>query len=141
MLKSKLTHPQIAHALACAGHGAKVLIADGNYPFSTGANPAAEHVYLNLTRGFAPADEVLAVVAGAIPIEAAQVMMPASGVEAPIFSDFRRCLPPGLELTMLDRFAFYEAARSRDVALIIATGEQRIYANILLTIGVITPDA
>lgn len=141
MLKSKLTHPQIALALACAGHGAKVLIADGNYPFSTGANPAAEHVYLNLTRGFAPADEVLAVVAGAIPIEAAQVMMPASGVEAPIFSDFRRSLPPELELGMLDRFAFYEAARSRDVALIIATGEQRIYANILLTIGVIAPDA
>jgi L-fucose mutarotase len=141
MLKFKLTHPQIAHALACAGHGAQVLIADGNYPFSTGANPAAEHVYLNLTRGFAPADEVLAVVAGAIPIEAAQVMMPAGGIEAPIFAEFRRCLPPELELGFLDRFAFYEAARSRDVALIIATGEQRIYANILLTIGVIAPDA
>jgi L-fucose mutarotase len=141
MLKTRLTHPQITHALACSGHGAKVLIADGNYPFSTGANPAAEHVYLNLARGFAPVDEVLAVLASAVPIEAAQVMMPASGIEAPIFNDFRRCLPPELGLGLLERFAFYEAARSRDVALVIATGEQRIYANILLTIGVVAPDA
>jgi L-fucose mutarotase len=140
MLKSKLSHPQISHALACAGHGAKVLIADGNYPFSTGANPAAEHVYLNLTRGFAPVDEVLAVIAASIPIEAAQVMMPALGIEAPIFADFKRCLP-NLALGELDRFAFYEASRSPDVCLVIATGEQRIYANILLTIGVVPPDA
>ncbi|MHB9034658.1 MAG: RbsD/FucU family protein [Anaerolineae bacterium] len=140
MLKTPLTHPQIAHALACAGHGSKVLIADGNYPFSTGANPAAEHVYLNLTRGFAPVDEVLRVIASSIIIEAAQVMMPASGVEAPIFADFRRELA-ALELGFLERFAFYEAARSPEVALVIATGEQRIYANILLTIGVVPPDA
>ena len=60
MIKYKLTHPQILAALASAGHGSKVLIADGNYPFSTGSNPAATHVYLNLTRGFAPVDEVLA---------------------------------------------------------------------------------
>lgn len=141
MLTFALTHPQILHALACAGHGSKILIADGNYPFSTGANPAAEHVYLNLTRGFAPVDQVLAVLARAIPIESAAVMMPADGKEAPIFSDFRRQLPAGIELGFLERFAFYEAARSRDVALVIATGEQRIYANILLTIGVVAPDA
>jgi L-fucose mutarotase len=140
MLKTKLTHPQIAFALGCAGHGAKVLIADGNYPFSTGSNPAAEHVYLNLMRGFAPADEVLAVVLTAIPIEAALVMMPSSGMEAPIFTEFRRRLPPEVTLSFLDRFNFYEAARSRDVALVIATGEQRIYANILLTIGVVSPN-
>ena len=34
---------------------------------------------------------------------------------------------------------FYDAASAPDVALAIATGEQRIYANILLTIGVIPP--
>ena len=41
MLKYRLTHPEILAALAGAGHGSQVLIADGNYPFSTGANPAA----------------------------------------------------------------------------------------------------
>jgi len=33
--------------------------------------------------------------------------------------------------------AFYEAAHHGDVALVIQTGEQRIYANLLLTIGVV----
>jgi len=140
MLKSKLTHPQILAALGRAGHGSRVLIADGNYPFSTGSNADAEHVYLNLRRGFAPVDEVLAVLAEAMPIEAAFVMMPESGVEPPIFDRFREVLPKGIGLQPLGRMAFYETARSCDVALVIATGEQRIYANILLTIGVVPPD-
>ena len=141
MLKSRLTHPEILAALGRAGHGSQVLIADGNYPFATGANPDAPHVYLNLTRGSAPADEVLAVLVDAIVVESAQVMMPFEGPEPPIFGDFRRLLPDGMELGLLERFAFYDAARSRDVALVIATGEQRIFANILLTIGVVPPDA
>jgi L-fucose mutarotase len=140
MLRYPLTHPQILSALAGAGHGAQVLIADGNYPFTTGANPAAERVYLNLTRGSAPTDEVMAVLATAIPIEAAHVMMPADGNEAPIFDSFRKLLPEGVDLQFLERFAFYDAARGPDVALVIASGEQRIYANILLTLGVVPPD-
>ncbi len=141
MLKGKLIHPQILGALGGAGHGSQVLIADGNYPFGTGANPSATRVYLNLTRGSAPVDEVLAVLAEAVPIEAARVMMPADGVEAPIFVSFRQVLPKSVELEALERFAFYDAARSSNVCLVIATGEQRIYANILLTIGVVPPDA
>ncbi len=141
MLTSRLTHPEILGALASAGHGSQVLIADGNYPFSTGANPAARRVFLNLTRGFAPVDEVLAVLAAAMPIEAAHVMVPDEGPEPPIFQSFRDVLPEGVALQPLGRFAFYDAARGPDVALVIATGEQRVYANILLTIGVVPPDA
>ena len=138
MLKYKLTHPQILAALASAGHGSQILIADGNYPFSTGSNPAATHVYLNLTRGSAPVDHVLSVISDAVPIEAAHVMMPTEGPEPPIFRAFREIL--ALELQPLERFAFYAAARQPNVALVIATGEQRLYANILLTIGVIPAD-
>jgi L-fucose mutarotase len=140
MLTHPLTHPQILAALGQAGHGSQVLIADGNYPFSTGSNPNAERVYLNLTRGFAPVDEVLAVLVEAIPVEAAHVMSPADGNEAPIFARFREVLGDDVPLQAYERFAFYEAARGRDVALVIATGEQRIYANILLTIGVVPPN-
>ena len=46
----------------------------------------------------------------------------------------------GIELERLERFPFYDAARGPDVALAIATGEQRLYANLLLTIGVVSPD-
>lgn len=141
MLRGPLLHPEVLSALGAAGHGSRVLIADGNYPFSTGSHPAAKRVFLNLTRGFAPVDEVLAVLAQAIPIEAAHVMQPAEGPEPPIFQSFRQVLPADISLQPLERFAFYEAARGPDLALVIATGEQRIYANILLTIGVVPPES
>lgn len=140
MLTCRLIHPEILAALAGAGHGSQVLIADGNYPFSTGVNPAATRVYLNLTRGFAPVDEVLAVLVDAIPIESAHVMVPETGPEPPIFQSFREVLPKELELRPLGRYSFYDAARGPNVALVIATGEERIYANILLTIGVVPPE-
>lgn len=138
MLTTQLLHPEILEALGGSGHGGKVLIADGNYPFNTRANPAAKRAYLNFTHGKLNAVEVLEVLVGAIPIEAADVMTPDSGDEPSIFADFRRLLPK-LELKKNGRFAFYDLARDPDCCLVIATGEQRIYANILLTIGVVAP--
>jgi L-fucose mutarotase len=138
MLTSKLLHPTILEALAGSGHGGKVLIADGNYPFNTRANPAAQRAYLNFTPGKLSAIDVLEVLVTAIPIEAANVMVPDSGAEPEIFADFHRLLP-GLELHKSGRFAFYDLARDPDTCLVIATAEQRIYANILLTIGVVPP--
>ena len=63
------------------------------------------------------------------------------GLDPPIFADFRRIIReqnPSLDLAHIERFAFYEAAGSKDVTLTIASGDQRLYANILLTIGVVT---
>ena len=85
-------------------------------------------------------DEVLAVLVDAIPIESAHVMVPETGPEPPIFQSFREVLPKELELRPLGRYSFYDAARGPNVALVIATGEERIYANILLTIGVVPPE-
>lgn len=131
-----MLHPQILGALGRAGHSSKVLIADGNYPASTKRPPGAALVSLNLSPGVVDCVQVLAAVASAIPIEAAAVMRPEEG-EPEIWEKFRTVLS-GVDLEPLDRFAFYEAASSDDVALVIATGEQRLYANILLTIGVVT---
>ena len=72
----------------------------------------------------------------AIEIEAAHVMVPDAGDEPPIFAEFRTLLA-GIDLSPLGRFAFYDAARAPDLALAVATGERRVYANILLTIGVV----
>lgn len=137
MLKTTLLQPEILEALGSAGHGAKVLIADGNFPFSTRGRPAAKHVYLNLAPGLVNVTDVLKALVTAIPIEAAEVMQPPTG-EPPIFAEFRQILS-GMELKPLGRFEFYDAASANDVALVIATGEQRIYANLLLTIGVVMP--
>ncbi len=136
MLKSKLIHPHISAALAGAGHGAKVLIADGNYPLSTRSGPNADLVYVNLCPGIPTVTDVLDTLLTEIEVEAAEVMSPPDS-EPEIFGEFRKMLP-SIELQRLERFAFYEASESPEVCLTIATGEERVYANILLTIGVVT---
>jgi L-fucose mutarotase len=136
VLRGKLIHPGILEALGRAGHGSKILIADGNYPFATGVGPNAAQVFLNLAPGLVKVTDVLEAIASAVPVEAASVMMP-PGEEPAIFAEFRQILTGDVELEPLERFAFYEAAREDSVALLVATGEGRVYANILLTIGVV----
>jgi L-fucose mutarotase len=146
MLKTQLLHPHILSALAKAGHGSKVLISDGNYPHWTKRSANAEVVYLNLRPGLPTVTDVLEVLVEAIPIEAAEIMDTlktgpyAMEEDPPIWKDFSRILSGARlsrPLTRIERFAFYDAASAPDVCLTIATGEQRIYANLLLTIGVV----
>jgi L-fucose mutarotase len=138
MLTYRLLHPEILRALGEAGHGAQVLIADGNYPVLTRTNPTAHRVYLNLAFDLVRVTDVLATLVDAIPIEAAHVMRPESGEEPAIHAEFRAHMPD-VELQPLGRFAFYDLAKGPDLALAVATGERRVYANILLTIGVVPP--
>ncbi len=138
MLKTQLLHPEILEALGEAGHGAQVLIADGNYPLRTRSNQAARRVYLNLAPGMVSVTDVLKALVESIPVEAAHVMTPDSGEEPAIFAEFRELLPD-MPLEAHGRFDFYDLARGSDLALAISTGEQRIYANLLLTIGVRMP--
>lgn len=140
MLNFGLIHPTLIGALAAAGHGSQVLVADGNYPHSTGVNPSATRIYLNLAPGLLDVDAVLKVLVGAIPIESATVMLPEDRSEPAAVSGYRRALDASLTWHELGRHEFYAAARTRDVAIVIATGDQRHYANLLLTIGV-RPDA
>lgn len=137
MLKGKLIHPEILQTLAAAGHGSRVLIADGNYPFATKGNPDAKRVFLNLSPGLIGVTDALEALVDAIRIEAAHVMVPDDKREPAIFAEFRKILPADIPLQPLGRFQFYDAANERDLCLVIATGEKRIYANVLLTIGVV----
>ncbi len=149
MLKFPITHPQILAALGRAGHGSKILIADGNYPFSTKLGPHAELVCLNLRPGMVTVTDVLQVLVHAVQIESAAVMQPArTGPYAvksdpEIFKDFVDIISPHqpsrklIKLQRLERFKFYDAASAPDVCLTVATGEERIFGNLLLTIGVV----
>ena len=149
MLNFPLIHPDMLRVLGRAGHGSRVLIADGNYPFRTTLGANAELVSLNLSPGIVSATDVLAALVSAVPIEAAAVMATATegpyamAEDPPIWREFSDILAASgftEPMERIERFAFYEAGRGRDVALAIATGEQRIYANVLLTIGVIKPE-
>ena len=147
MLRYELLHPGLVAALAAAGHGSRVLLADANYPHSTGARPGAARVHLNLRPGLLTVDQVLEVLLDAVPVESAAVMVPggvagdvvAAGEEIPAHTGYRSLLGPDVGWQELDRFAFYDAVRSDDLAVLVATGDQRVYANLLLTIGVRTP--
>ena len=77
MLLTELLHPEILAALAGAGHGSTVLLADGHYPASTAVGRQARTVYLNLTPGVLDVSSVLDVLLRTIPIETAAVMVPA----------------------------------------------------------------
>jgi L-fucose mutarotase/ribose pyranase (RbsD/FucU family) len=45
----------------------------------------------------------------------------------------------GVPLRSLERFEFYAASREPDLAVCVATGDDRLYANILFTVGFIAP--
>ena len=148
MLKGKLIHPEILDVLGSAGHGSQVLIADGNYPFATRLGPNAKLVHLNLAPGLVNGTQVLQSLLTAIPIEAAAVMQFATDgpyalkSDPDVWDEYRAVIQQAgsrIELDRIERFEFYAAAGGPDVAMTIATGEQRIYANLLLTIGVVLP--
>ena len=138
MLKSRLLHPQLLGALGRAGHGNRILIADSNYRFVTGAPPAAEKVYLNVAPGLVSAEAALNVLLETIPIEAAYAMRMDDGQAPPIVSKFKELLPVSAELQVLERYKFYAEVESPQTILVIATGEQQLFANLLLVIGVVS---
>src|ERR1700693_165202 len=75
MLKHRLIHPKINEIIGRAGHHARILIADGNYPASSKKGPNAKQVCLNLMPGVVTCSQVLEAVLSAIPVEAVTTIM------------------------------------------------------------------
>ena len=137
MLTTQLIHPPLLAALAACGHGSKILIADGNFPSSSVTNGRAEIVHLNVRPGMLSGDEVLDVLLTSVVFESATLMATPTDDVVPAHQGYRDALGEEVAIESVDRFAFYDAVRSDDVALVIATGDQRTYANLLLTVGVV----
>ena len=139
MLKTKLAHPEILFALGKAGHGSKILLADGDYPVSTTKGINSTIVHLNICPGLVGCIELLEVLLPIVLVEKAEVMDVPSGQKAPdIWGEYKSLLSRNKHpdtLTKIERFAFYEEVAKDSTALIIQTGELREYANLLLTIG------
>jgi L-fucose mutarotase len=145
MLRHKLIHPRINEILGRAGHHAKVLIADGNYPASSAMGPKAQIVSLNLMPGVVTCTQALEAILSAVPIEAANTMgyertgPYALTEDPPVWSDFRRTIRAAgvhIELQPIEKWEFYKAVATSDHVLTIQTGDQQRFANLLLTIGV-----
>ncbi|NEQ67326.1 MAG: RbsD or FucU transport [Symploca sp. SIO2D2] len=138
MLLGKCLQPQILASVYKMGHGSRILIADAGYPCITGVPLSADKVWLNLAPGKVLVTDVLEALTSVIPIEKAEVMHPTKGFdpEQEVFPEIRKLLPKDLELTKTENFEFYDRARHEYTALLIATGEPRNWANLLLTVGV-----
>jgi L-fucose mutarotase len=135
VLRYDLIHPPLIEALGTAGHGSKILIADGNYPYLTGKNPDARLVHLNVSPGLLTVVQVLDLVMTAANFESATLMGPDDGSTVEAHSDYRALLGDDFPFERTDRWSFYDIARSPDVGLVIATGDVRLYANLILTVG------
>ncbi len=145
MLKSELIHPEISQIIAAAGHSSRILIADGNYPASSAIGPGARLVSLNLAPGLVTVAQVLRVLLTAVPVEAVNTMgMPEDDPhrldeDPPVWNEYRSILNDAgvaVELSPIQRWDFYDAVASRDHVLTIQTGDQALWANLLLTVGV-----
>jgi len=150
MLKTTLTHPDILRVIARAGHHAKILIADGNYPASTKRGPQAELISLNLSPGVVTVAQVLRALLSAVPVDRVNTMgIPpddpyAKFGEPPAWAEYRSILDePGaradggapLALEPILKWDFYKQVESPDHVLTVQTADRALWANVLLTVG------
>ncbi|MDO6508648.1 RbsD/FucU family protein [Colwellia sp. 4_MG-2023] len=136
MLKTAVIHPTILEALARSGHFAQVVIADGNLPVGamTGANSTTVH--LNFRPGLLDALTVLEGILEVCPIQGAIVMEKPEEADAEIHKSYQKLLGD-ITWNTMERWTFYDQIREPTTTLIIQTGEQRRFANIILTVGVV----
>lgn len=148
MLKHQLIHPKINEVLGRAGHHAKILIADGNYPASTKKGPLAEVVCLNLSPGIVTVAQTLRAVLSAVPVDAIETMgIPpddpyAQTGEPPVWNEYRQVVKQSglkLKLNPILKWDFYKTVESPDHVLTIQTGDQALWANVLITMGARKP--
>jgi L-fucose mutarotase len=145
MLNHLLIHPKLNEIIGRAGHHAKILIADGNYPASSKKGPNAEVVCLNLMPGVITCAQALKAVLSAVPIDAINTMgyetegPYALSEDPPVWDDYRDVIrESGVEITLepIEKWAFYDAVATADHVLTIQTADQQRFANILLSVGV-----
>ena len=133
--------PDLLKTLLDMGHGDEICLVDANYP-ATSAGPRlircdglpAPRV-LDAILSLLPLDEF-------VPVSAWRMeVVGAAAQEEPIFAEFRAIIAKHegkpFELGALERFAFYE--RARKAFAIVATGERRLYGNVLLKKGIVRP--
>lgn len=144
MLKHQLIHPKINEVLGRAGHHSVILIADGHYPAWNKRGPNSELVCLNLSPGVVTCSQVLRAILSAVQIDRVTTMgIPADDAyakngEPPVWNEYRGIMrESGLtcQLDSILKWDFYKAVESPDHVLTIQTGDNALWANILLTMG------
>lgn len=137
-----LLSPELLMILRAMGHGDEIAIVDANYPATSNAD------WLVRLDGI-DASQALAAILSVLPLDSF-VDDPANGMQVvgkpdeipPAIADFQtivdRLAGFPVKIGRLERFGFYE--RAKTCFAIVATGDRRLYANIILKKGVIGAD-
>ena len=138
MLKSinPLLTGDLLAILSDMGHGDEIAIVDANFPADSMAQRLVQLPGISAT-------DTLEAVLSVLPLDDF-VESPAAAMDSPnerpeIYPEFEALLHKAegrtISLEPLERFAFYE--RTKEAYAVIATGERRLYANIILKKGVL----
>ena len=136
-----LLGPELLMILRAMGHGDEIAIVDGNYPADT---DATRLVRMDGHSATAVADAILSV----MPLDEfvqESAFRPAANNDPkriePVFAEFEAIVTkhePQQKISVLVGSDFYD--RVKACYAIVATGERRLYGNLVLRKGVIHPD-
>lgn len=133
--------PDALAILRAMGHGDQLAIVDGNYPAQSHARRLVRFDGISASR-------CLRAVLGVLPLDtftdnpalAMQVVGDPAQIP-PVLTSFQETIDQLADhparLRQIDRFAFYDVVKQ--AYAVFATGEDRLYGNVILTKGVITP--
>jgi L-fucose mutarotase len=149
MLKNidPLLSPELLFVLAAMGHGDEIAVVDANFPADSVAHGTCHGQVVSLAGASMP--EAVVAILSVLPLDEfvdAPVRRMAVGdatdelaevqreVQAVIDREAGRHWPMGV----LERFAFYEAARGSYA--VVLTGERRYFGNVLIKKGALPPE-
>ncbi|MBQ8657962.1 MAG: L-fucose mutarotase [Clostridia bacterium] len=145
MLKgiSKIISPELLKVLCEMGHGDEIVIADANFPSEAYGKRVIRADGIKGT-------DMLSSVLSLIPLDTYaspnMILMELTEsdkgkIKPVIWEEYEKIAndkDKNLRLGRMDRFSFYE--RAKQAYAVIATGEEAVYANIILKKGVISLD-
>ena len=144
MLKGipKILSPELLKVLCEMGHSDRLVIGDGNFPAET----MGKNAIVIRMDGHSACD-VLKAILEVFPLDTyvekpvnLMQVMPGDTVETPIWAEYEKTVAANDKrgadaIGQIERFAFYEEAKK--AYAIIATGENALYANVMLQKGVV----
>ena len=140
MLKNipKNLSPELLKILMEMGHGDEIVIADGNFPATSVAKRLVRADGLSVPPLL---DDILSLFPLDSYVEYPVTLMevtPGDDVATPIWDTYHQIIAkhePHAKVANIERFAFYE--RAKNAFAVVATSEGALYANVILTKGVV----
>ncbi len=133
--------PELLHALRAMGHGDEIAIVDANYPAFSNATRLIRVDGVDAVR---TVDAILSIMPLDSFVECAAFRMAVvddAKAVPEVCREFEKVVArrePGFKVEALERFAFYD--RANKAFAHVATGERRLYGNLILKKGIVRPE-